>query len=141
MDATTEHLPPGARTRLLRGCTLVLAVGLLASCGGSDDPGVASSEVTSSGATADEAEAGETVIVISGFDYEVPDSVAPGAELTIRNEDSVGHTVTADDETTFDVQVGPGQEVTLTAPDEAGEYPFFCRPHPTMRSTLVVEEG
>ncbi|MFK5645530.1 cupredoxin domain-containing protein [Ornithinimicrobium sp. LYQ121] len=102
-----------------------------------------SSGTTSSGATAtadpSSTEATtELVIVISDFDYEVPDSVPPGAQITIRNEDSVGHTVTADDGG-FDVVVGPGEQATLTAPAQEGEFPFHCTPHPAMTATLVVE--
>lgn len=169
MDVTTPLPAPGAPRLLLRGSALVLSVGLLASCGGTDDDPAAapttetiapqtSDAATSDAATSDasadattsdddqtsdddEVEAEDVTIVIADFEYEVPDSVAPGAEITIRNEDNVGHTVTSDDETTFDVQVGPGEEVTMTAPDEAGEFPFFCRPHPNMKATLVVEEG
>ena len=64
---------------------------------------------------------------------------AAGAEITVRNVDGVGHTVTADEGEAFDVVVGPGSEVTFTAPTEEGEYPFHCTPHPAMTGTLVVE--
>lgn len=151
MDATTEHPSLGAPRLVLRGGSLALALGLLASCGGAeDDPGATagsttttttSDAATSDAATSSAATSEAVVLVIVDFAYEVPDTVPPGAEITIRNEDSVGHTVTSDDETTFDVAVGPGEEVTMTAPEEAGEFPFFCRPHPDMRATLVVGEG
>lgn len=108
--------------------------------GSADDTTDGSADDTADDSADDEA-AEDVVIVISDFSYEVPDAVAPGAQITVRNEDGVGHTVTSDDETTFDVQVGPGEEVTMTAPEEAGKFPFFCRPHPAMRATLVVEEG
>lgn len=88
----------------------------------------------------DDDAADELVIVIEDFDYELPDTVPPGARLTVRNQDGVGHTVTADDGSAFDVAVGPGEEVTFRAPDEAGEHPFHCIPHPGMTGTLVVEE-
>lgn len=145
--------------------TLVLALAVLTGCGGggTDGPGAAdpgygagvatgtsegttaassspatsSDSATSSEASETEAES-ELVIVISDFDYELPDAVPPGAAITIRNEDGVGHTVTADDGT-FDVVVGPGEEATLTAPDQPGEFLFHCTPHPAMVATLVVE--
>lgn len=78
-----------------------------------------------------------TVITISDFTYQVPETVEPGATITVRNEDGVGHTVTSDDGV-FDVAVGPGEEATLTVPEEPGEYSFHCTPHPQMTSTLVV---
>lgn len=86
----------------------------------------------------DAAGAGDLVITISDFSFDVPDTVEPGAEITVRNEDGVGHTVTADDGESFDVPVGPGEEVTFTVPEEEGEYPFHCTPHPQMTDTLVV---
>ncbi|WP_153397880.1 cupredoxin domain-containing protein [Ornithinicoccus halotolerans] len=86
----------------------------------------------------DAAGAGEVVITISDFSYDVPDTVQPGAEITVRNEDTVGHTVTADDGASFDVAVGPGEEAIFTVPQEEGEYPFHCVPHPQMTDTLVV---
>ncbi len=100
-------------------------------------------ETTSEDAAGDddgEEAAEEIVIVIEDFTYVPPDSVPAGAEIVVRNMDGVGHTVTADDGSTFDVIVGPGEEVSFAAPSEAGEYPFHCRPHPQMTSTLVVEE-
>ena len=87
---------------------------------------------------ADDEGAAEVIIVISDFAYDVPDTVAPGSQITIRNEDGVGHTVTSDEEGLFDVLVGPGQEETLTVPDQPGEYSFFCKPHPNMVDTLVI---
>lgn len=77
-------------------------------------------------------------IVISDFTFHVPEEVPAGATVTVRNEDNVGHTVTADEAGGFDVAVGPGEEVTFTAPDEPGEHPFHCIPHPQMTATLVV---
>ncbi|GAA5168853.1 cupredoxin domain-containing protein [Ornithinimicrobium tianjinense] len=143
---------------------LALTVGLLSSCGGgggddgADDGGYGAPASTAAGPTTDQATdqatddatdeatdddmAAPVTVVISDFAYDVPDAVAPGAEITVRNDDNVGHTVTSDDDgATFDVAVGPGEEVTFTAPDEPGDYDFFCRPHPNMTATLVVEEG
>lgn len=80
----------------------------------------------------------DVVIVIKDFAYTVPETVAPGATIMVRNDDSVGHTVTSDESGLFDVAVGPGEEVELTVPAQAGEYPFFCKPHPYMVSMLVV---
>lgn len=139
---------PAAR----RAAALVLAALLLAGCGGTGEGGDpsaspaptmsgmsgmpgASSPGESAGAGEPTAEAG---IVISDFTFHVPDSVPAGSELTVRNDDSVGHTVTSDEEGIFDVAVGPGEVVTLAAPADLGEYPFHCIPHPFMTSTLVV---
>ena len=136
-----------SRLRSWVGTSLsVLVLATTAACGGSGEtesaPSAARSELSSSAPAPDsgaaaEQPAEEVVITISDFAFEVPESVPPGAEVTVVNEDSSFHTVTAD-EGTFDVGAQQGEPVTFTAPDEPGEYPFHCTPHPNMTATLVV---
>jgi plastocyanin len=116
---------------MLAGIAAVVTSLALAACGG-DEP-----EAETGSAPAAEQGDQSTVITISDFTYQVPETLEPGATITVRNEDGVGHTVTSDDGA-FDVAVGPGEEATLTVPEEPGEYPFHCTPHPQMTSTLVV---
>lgn len=165
MDGTPRLPGPRTPAVLARVAALALAAGLLTGCGsqggdadtaapgadlgyGAQPPATATATqggtaATQDGATATQDDAGAStgreVIVIEGFDYVLPDSVPPGAEIVVRNLDGVGHTVTADEGDAFDVVVGPGSEVTFTAPTEEGEYPFHCMPHPAMTGTLVVE--
>lgn len=115
--------PRRARGHRLGG--LLGALLLLTSCGGGDD--------------AESGAADGLVITITGLEYEVPESVPAGAEVTVRNVDSIAHTVTSDEDGLFDVFVeGGGNEVTFTVPDEPGSYGFYCIPHPGMTDTLVV---
>jgi plastocyanin len=81
------------------------------------------------------------VITIQNFKHSPSTlTVAPGETVTVSNLDITGHTVTSDDETSFDTGiVSQGQTVTFTAPEEPGEYPFHCIPHPNMMGTLIVE--
>ena len=131
---------------LLVPALLALLTLLLAACSSSaDQPGAAQDttgqsapESSSTGGTDTSAEA---IIVIADFSYQVPESVPAGASVTVWNEDEVGHTVTADEGGLFDVAVGPGEQVTFTAPAEPGEYPFHCIPHPHMTATLGVSDG
>ena len=130
MEQTTTH-----RGRRL-GLALVCAAALLAGCGAQEyEPGAGN---TAQEPTGTDTAAEEVTIVISDFTYDVPETVPAGAEVTVTNEDSVGHTVTSDEEGVFDVAVEPGSSVTFTAPDEPGEYGFHCIPHPHMTATLVV---
>lgn len=140
----------------IAGILLAVALVGIAGCGASDDtgtpaaepetttspaassPAAAPAETTESAETPAEA-AEEVVITITDFEFEVSGPVAPGAEVTVINNDAVGHTVTSDEEGLFDSVFGPNETVTFTAPDEAGEYSFHCTPHPAMISTLVVE--
>lgn len=80
----------------------------------------------------------QPVITINDFEYAVPGPVAAGAVVTVVNNDSETHTVTAVDGS-FDVNVPGGDTVTFTAPAAAGSYAFFCEFHSNMEGTLVVE--
>jgi plastocyanin len=128
----------------------VLALGLSA-CGSSNGDGGSSStspmssmdmsSSSSSSSTAppsSSAQEADAVITITDFAYKVPASVAAGATITIKNEDSQAHTVTSK-EGGFDVKVDPKGTATLKAPDKAGSYPFVCTFHANMSSTLVVK--
>lgn len=100
------------------------------------EPAEESATQDTNGAT--EAAPEDLMITIAEFAFEVPESIPAGSEITVVNQDAVGHTVTSDEEGIFDIPVGPGEEVTFTVPEEAGEFPFHCTPHPNMVSTLVV---
>ncbi|WP_323959240.1 hypothetical protein GC088_11965 [Arthrobacter sp. JZ12] len=98
-------------------------------------------EEATDGASAEptgEAPAEDIVITIRNFEYELPESVPPGAEITVVNEDTAPHTVTTTESDDFDAIAQGGETVTFTAPEEPGEYPFFCTYHPNMTGTLVV---
>jgi plastocyanin len=96
------------------------------------------SATAGTGTSTEAAPAEETTITIAGFEYVMPETIAPGATVTVINEDDAPHTVTAKDEGGFDVDVSGGETVTFTAPDEAGEYAVICTYHPAMSGTLVV---
>lgn len=98
-------------------------------------PASSTPEASSSAPAATE----EVVITIRDFQYEVPESVAPGATVTVINEDAAPHTVTAQDDGGFDAMAAGGEKVTFTAPEAPGEYPIICTYHPQMSATLVVQ--
>ena len=129
----------------------VLALGLSACGSSSGDAGSSSSSPMSSmdmssssssgsasPSSSSPAQGAEAVITISDFAYKVPVSVAPGATITIKNEDSQAHTVTSKDGG-FDVKIDPKGTATMKAPDKAGSYTFVCTFHANMTSTLVVK--
>lgn len=79
-------------------------------------------------------------ITIQSFAFSGPLTVAPGAQITVMNKDSVEHTVTADTTGGFDVTVPAGGTATFTAPSAAGSYAFHCSVHPQMKhGTLIVQ--
>ena len=114
-------------------CALLVALTGACRAGGTEEPAPTpgQSEEVSEPAGA------EAAITIADFTFSVPETVEPGAEITVTNEDTALHTVTADDGA-FDVAAPGGETVTFTAPTEPGEYAFHCGPHPDMVATLVV---
>jgi plastocyanin len=94
----------------------------------STGPGTESGAATAAAAT----------IKIHNLTFEMPDPVAPGAQVSVTNTDSNEHSVTAY-EGAFDVEVkGRGGTAIFTAPAEPGNYPFHCKYHSTMQGTLIV---
>ncbi|MDZ7675496.1 MAG: plastocyanin/azurin family copper-binding protein [Acidimicrobiales bacterium] len=74
-------------------------------------------------------------------------TIPVGTTVTWANEDSVFHTVTSgtvennqgSPDGTFDSgEIQPGESFSYTF-DEAGEFPYYCIPHPWMQGTVVVQ--
>ncbi|MCX5209889.1 cupredoxin domain-containing protein [Kitasatospora sp. NBC_00240] len=67
-------------------------------------------------------------------------TVAPGATVTVINQDSTAHTVTSVTDGLFDTgDIAGGQTTTFTAPTTPGEYRYICSIHPNMHGTLTVQ--
>ncbi|WP_294568182.1 cupredoxin domain-containing protein [uncultured Arthrobacter sp.] len=81
--------------------------------------------------------AGKAIISIDNFMYSGPGTVAPGAQVTVTNNDTEAHTVTADDGS-FDITIPGGASAAFTAPSGSGSYGYFCQFHGNMRGTLTV---
>jgi plastocyanin len=126
-----------SRWLLLPGLILIL---VLTACGSSSSAS-ATASASATGSSASQKTGTTDTITIKNFMFS-PDSltVAPGAVVTVRNEDSVTHTLTdKTDQSTFNTgPVGPSQSKTFKAPGKAGSYPFFCTIHQYMTGTLVV---
>ena len=107
-------------------CALVLGASLImgvAACGG------ATSAVSTPADT----------IVIRNFGFQPAElRVAPGATVTVHNEDGSTHTVSADGGQFETANIGPGQTVAFKAPSVAGHYSYHCAIHQFMQGTLTV---
>ncbi len=99
----------------------------------------AAAESPDGGGSAEDGSSEEVVITVEDFEYSGPESVSPGATITVVNKDEAPHTVTSEEDGIFDAVFEGGETVTFTAPEEPGEYPYFCVYHPNMTGTLVVE--
>ena len=105
----------------------LLAFGL-AACGSSSKK---SDAAAGTGGTED------NTIVIKNFSFTVGKVATAGATITVKNEDSTTHTVTADDGSFNTGNVDAGSSKTFTAP-KAGSYGFHCNIHSSMKATLTV---
>jgi plastocyanin len=114
---------------------VVVSAGLMAACG-TRSSGSATA-TTTPGASAPAA--GTTTITIKNFGFSPATlTVAAGARVTVHNDDSATHTVSAVSGAFNTGEVGPGGTVTFTAPTTAGNYPYVCMIHQFMHATLVV---
>ncbi len=117
---------------------LLLALGLLAACGGGT--GSKGSATTAPTLAATGAASGPT-ITIKNFSFHGDLTVAAGATVTVHNSDGAGHTFTAKDKSFDTGPIDPGQSKTFTAPTKPGKYPVTCTFHPSMSGTLTVTAG
>lgn len=108
---------------------MAIALGLgLAACGDDDGGDAAADSESGNG--------GDTYVV---DDLSYSDVSAPaGGTIEIENTSGLPHTFTADD-TSFDEDYAADETITVTVPEEPGEYPFHCEIHPQMEATLTVE--
>ena len=90
-------------------------------------------------APAPPAEPAGATITIANMSFGDPVTVAPGAEVTVKNDDTAEHSVTSQTEGVFDEHIDGGEQDTFTAPTEPGEYAFYCTYHPSMKGTLIVK--
>lgn len=115
---------------LARGAATALAGIVLAACSSSPDGGTAPGGGSN---------AGGGVITIKDFGYGSPVTVAPGATVTVKQEDTVEHDVSASGFRTN--LLGKGESATFTAPTQPGTYEYTCSVHPQMHGQLIVRAG
>jgi plastocyanin len=119
---------------------MCLVAAVATACGGSStsQQGETGTATMTASPTGGPAPATAATMTIAGMNFGQPITVPPGAQITIKNDDSAEHSVTSDTAGTFDVHVDGQEQGTLTAPMEPGEYAFHCVYHPSMHGTLVV---
>ncbi|MFF2080068.1 cupredoxin domain-containing protein [Kitasatospora sp. NPDC058162] len=65
-------------------------------------------------------------------------TVGPGQQVTVMNQDTVAHTLTASDKSFDTGPIQPGASATFTTPQQTGDHPYICTIHPFMHGTLTV---
>lgn len=81
---------------------------------------------------------GQNAVIIQNFTFSPATlTVKVGDKVTWTNQDSVGHSATADDGS-FDTGVlSQGQSGSITF-SKAGTFSYHCSIHPNMKGTIVV---
>ncbi len=133
------------RFRVFNRGWLVLAgtigVLLLAACSsGSASSAAAGPASQTAAATASSAGMADTIVIKNFMFSPMSLTVAPGTRITVRNEDSVTHTLTDKaSSTVFGTgDIAAGQAKTFNAPNKAGSYSYICEIHQYMTGTIVV---
>jgi plastocyanin len=136
-------MPPSTRRR--RTVALVLAaIAPLSFATACSNSGGGTTTTTSSPTSSHTApaspNAGAPQITMKNFAFSPTTlNVTAGEKVTVVNEDSVAHTVTASEGGAFDTgSIAGGKSGTFTAPSKAGSYPFVCTFHSNMKGTLIV---
>jgi plastocyanin len=89
-----------------------------------------------SGCTSEEAEGPVITIKNSTFGGDL--TVEAGAEVTVRNDDTIAHILNAVDDSFTSPNLEPGGSGEFYAPYAPGEYQIGCTYHPEMKATLIV---
>lgn len=128
---------------LLAGAALPLLALGAAACGGGSSTTTTNQPAATGSTTGGSAAGGSAAnIVIHNYAFQpAKDTVKPGETITVKNEDSTTHTLTATGASqgafnTGDITAGASK--TFTAPTHPGTYHFICLIHTFMTGTLVV---
>lgn len=115
------------------GLALVVLIFGIVSCGGGTSNGSESSTTASSAA------GGGAQVVMKDIAFD-PQSITinVGESVTWTNEDSVAHTVVADNGEFESGELGNGETFSFTFAS-AGTYPYTCTIHPGMKGTVIVQ--
>jgi plastocyanin len=111
--------------------SFIVMVILLTACA----PSAATQSVS---ATSAPASSGNTV-TISGFAFDPATiTIKVGGTVTWTNQDSVVHTVVADDKSWSSDNMAKGASYSHTF-DTAGTFTYICGVHPSMQGTVIVQ--
>jgi plastocyanin len=111
---------------------------MVAACSGSTSTSPAAGSAAASAAGAAASAAGGSAVEIKNFAFNPASLTASvGAKVTWTNQDTTGHTVTADDGS-FDSKEFPNGQTFSQTFSKAGTFAYHCTIHTTMKGTIVV---
>ena len=131
--------PPRRHARLARPlAALAIAVIAVGSAGCGDDKKDTTAATTAGNGAAASGTAG-SAIAIKDFEFSPdPLEAKAGATITVKNDDSTAHTLTADDKSFDTGELDGGASGKLTLADEAGTVAYHCEIHDFMKGSIKV---
>jgi amicyanin len=79
------------------------------------------------------------IVLIDGFKYEPQELIiSAGGTVTWINKDSVQHTVTSNEGGELNSTLLAQDEIYEYTFNQAGEYSYYCIPHPFMTGKIIV---
>lgn len=125
------------------GATLLLACALTACSSSTTAPsrptGGPSTSATGTASPSRSDINGSVHVTIKNFAFEpAAVTVRPGDTVTVTNQDSTAHTLTATGKSFDTGTIAPGATATFTAPQQPGAHPYICSIHQFMHGTLTV---
>jgi plastocyanin len=129
--------PTRRHPRLARSLAVlaIAAVAVGSAACGSDKK---KSAATTGNATTGNATEG-TVITIKDFKFSPnPLKAKAGATITVKNDDSTTHTLTADDKSFDTGEVANGTSSKITLPAKAATVKYHCEIHDFMKASIEV---
>ena len=89
--------------------------------------------------SANQSTAGKNAVTIQNYSFSPATiTIKAGQSITWTNEDSVGHSATADDNS-WDTGVLPQGQSKSIIFAKAGTYTYHCSVHPNMKATVIVQ--
>lgn len=129
---------------------MIATVMLLAACGAGESESTSTtaeagsttqaSVTTTVGETTTTEGSGGPEVVIEGFAFDAPSTVAVGDTVLVTNRDAAPHTWTAEGDVFDSGALGQGDTFEFTF-EEAGQIDFFCAIHPTQMTGTITVEG
>lgn len=103
--------------------------------------GCASAPTSTPTSTPAPATGGQAITIKNFMFMPMTITVAPGAKISVTNDDSATHTLTATGKAFDTGDIAPGKTVTVTAPAKPGTYGYLCDIHQYMTGTIVVDQA
>ncbi len=126
-------------SRSVRFLAVVALLLFAAACGGSGEPATQGGGDPAETAPADDDAGDSSSVSIADNAFDPAQvTVSAGATVEWTNEDDVPHTVTFEDEAAESSETLNQGDTHSATFDEAGEYPYICKIHPSMTGTVTV---